>query len=142
MKVRIKPWDEAVKAALASSDDWYSENDGALGDESIFGIGRRVGQCGKVVHGYKKNDYFYADNDFLYPLCIVDEEDVYDTPPTSDDLLRYGQVITDEMLYDNCEFGIARCVRIRLIAYESELYYHKMTDGVLMECRHVGTVDA
>lgn len=137
MKVRIKPWDEAVKAALASSDDWYVENDGAWGDESIFGIGRRVGQWGKVVHGYKENDYFYADNNFAYPLCIVDEEDVDDTPPTSDDLLRYGKVITDDDVLVS-DYDAHEHVRIRLISYEGDLYYHKMVDGEVVDFKRVG----
>lgn len=141
MKVRIKPQDEAVKAALASSDDCYVENDGAWGDESIFGIDRRVGQWGKVVHGYKNGDYFHANNSFAYPLCVVDEEDEDDTPPTSDDLLRYGKIIADENMIVSDDDAHDH-IRIRLIAYDGDLYYHKICDGDVVECRHVGTADA
>ena len=55
---------------------------------------------------------------------------------------RYGKIIEDEMLYDNCEFGIARTIRIRLISYNGLVWYHKMSDGTVMECRKVGREDA
>lgn len=38
MKVRIKDWDDAVKAALADDEDWYVE------DDNIFGIWYNCGE--------------------------------------------------------------------------------------------------
>lgn len=94
MKVRIKDWDDAVKAALADDED----------------------------------------------MCVVDK--LQDEKLNSDDILRYGKIIEDEMLYDNREFGIAYTIRIRLISYNGFVWYHKMSDGTVMECRKVGKADA
>lgn len=41
MKGRIKDWDDAVKAALADSENWYVE---LVKDDSILGIGRKSGE--------------------------------------------------------------------------------------------------
>ena len=133
MKVRIKDWDEAVRAALADSKDWYVEGD------SIFGIKRECGDWGMVVEGDEEGGYFHTPN-FAYPMCVVDKLEDYE--PNPDDVLRYGKIIEDEMLYDNCEFGIARTIRIRLISYNGLVWYHKMSDGTVMECRKVGSADA
>lgn len=133
MKVRIKDWDDAVKSALADSENWYVE------DDSIFGIWRKYGDWGMVVEGYEKDGCFNTF-DFAYPMCVVDKLQGYN--PNHDDVLRYGKIIEDEMLYDNREFGIAYTIRIRLISYNGFVWYHKMSDGTVMECRKVGMVDA
>ena len=132
MKVRIKNWDDAVKAALADSEDWFVE------DDNIFFIGCTCGNWGMVVEGYEE-DGFFCTSDFAYPMCVVDKLEDYE--PNPDDVLRYGKIIEDEMLYDNCEFGIARTIRIRLISYNGLVWYHKMSDGTVMECRKVGRAD-
>ena len=133
MKVRIKDWDEAVKAALTDSKDWTVE------DDSIFYIGCTGGDWGMVVEGDEGGGYFYISY-FAYPMCVVDKLEDYE--PNPDDVLRYGTIIEYEMLYDNCEFGIARTIRIRLISYNGSVWYHKMSDGTVMECRKVGSADA
>ena len=134
MKVRIKDWDEAVRAALADSENWFIG-----GDDNIFGIGCTGGDWGMVVEGYEEGGYFYTSS-FAYPMCVVDKLEDYE--PNPDDVLRYGKIIEDEMLYDNCEFGIARTIRIRLISYNGLVWYHKTSDGTVMECRKVGSADA
>ena len=134
MKVRIKDWDEAVRAAWADSEIWFIG-----GYDNIFGIGCTGGDWGMVVEGYEEGGYFYTSN-FIYPMCVVDKLEDYE--PNPDDVLGYGKIIEDEMLYDNCEFGIARTIRIRLISYNGSVWYHKMSDGTVMECRKVGSADA
>ena len=137
MKVRIKDWDEAVRAALADSEDWFVE------DDNIFGIKREFGDWGEVIEGHKDSIYFCNGNCFSYPLCVVDEiiEDD-DEPVNPDDILRYGKVITDDAYASVVtEFGRRQSVRIRLIAYNDALYYHKMVGGDLVECRKVGRAD-
>lgn len=133
MKARIKDWDDAVKSALADSEDWFIE------DGSIFGIDCKHGDWSMVVEGYEKGGCFYTSN-LAYPMCVVDKLEDYE--PNPDDMLRYGKIIEDEMLYDNYEFGVARTIRIRLIAYNGSVWYHKMSDGTVMECRKVGSADA
>ena len=145
MKVRIKDWDEAVRAALADSEDWFVE------DDNIFGIKREFGDWGEVIEGYKDGTYFCNGNCLSYPLCVVDEiieDDVDeiieddDEPVNPDDILRCGKVITDDGYASVVtEFGRRQDIRIRLIAYNDELYYHKMVGGDLVECRKVGRAD-
>ena len=138
MKVRIKNWDDAVKAALTDTYDWVVE------DDSIFFIGRECGAWGEVVEGYKDGDYFCGGNNFVYPLCVVDEIVEDNTELVNpDNILRYGKVITDDAYASIVtEFGRRQAIRIRLIAYNDDLYYHKMVGGDLVECRKVGRADA
>lgn len=138
MKVRIKDWDEAVKAALADSENWDVE------DNSIFGISSEYGAWGEVIDGDKDGKCFRNGNHFAYPLCVVDEiiEDD-DGSVNPDDILRYGKTIADDAYGSvTTNFGKRQAVRIRLIAYEGELWYHKMVDGDVVECRKVGMANA
>ena len=48
MKVRIKNWDDAVKAALADSEDWFVE------DDNIFSLVARVETGAWWSKGMKK----------------------------------------------------------------------------------------
>lgn len=130
MKGRIKDWDDAVKAALADSENWYVE---LVKDDSILGIGRKSGEWGMVVEGYEKARYSYT-SDYVYPMCVVDK--LQDEERNSGDILRYGKIVTDDdVLWGN------HAVRIRLISYDGDLYYHKMVNGDVVECRKVGRVD-
>lgn len=141
MLVRIKPWDEAVKAAVADNEDWCVEKNG------IFGISSEYGAWGEVIEGYKDGKYFRNGNHYAYPLCVVDEiiEDG-DGSVNPDDILRYGKVITDDQMHtinvDVYRRPVTGDARIRLIAYGDELYYHKMVNGDVVDCRKVGIVDA
>ena len=141
MLIKIKPWDEAVKAALADDKDWYVE------DDSIFGISSECGAWGEVIKGYKDDRYFYNGNHFVYPLCVVDEIIEDDNGSVNPgDILRYGKVVTDDQMH-TINVDVDRCpvtgdVRIRLIAYEGNLYYHKMANADVVDCRCVGKVDA
>lgn len=129
MKVRIKDWDEAVRAALADTYDWDVK------DDSIFGIDSECGAWGEVVEGHKDGVYFCSGNNFAYPLCVVDEI-------VEDNILQCGKVITDDAYASVVtEFGRRQAIRIRLIAYNDDLYYHKMVGGDLVECRKVGRAD-
>ena len=138
MKVRIKDWDDAVKAALTDTHNWH------VNDDSIFCIDSELGAWGEVVEGCEDGIYFCGDDGFVYPLCVVDEIVEDNTELVSpDNILRYGKVITDDAYASVViEFGWRQAVRIRLIAYNDELYYHKMVGGGLVECRKVGRADA
>ena len=140
MKVRIKGWNDAVKSALADSENWYVE---LVKDGSIFGIDRQCGDWGIVVEGNEKGRYFCTST-YAYPMCVVDK--LQDYEPNPDDVLRYGAVITDDKLHtissDVDRRPVTGDVRIRLIEFNSDLYYHKMVDGDVIECHKVGRVDA
>lgn len=55
------------------------------------------------------------------------------------DVLRYGTTLTDDELFDRCD-DIAAEVRIRLVSYESVIYYIKMINGEVEEFKKVGVV--
>ena len=149
MKARIKDWDDAVKSALADSENWYVE------DDSIFGIKRECGDWGEVIEGCKDGIYFRNGNCVSYPLCVVDkviEDDVDelieddDEPVNPDDILRYGKVIADDQIYtinvDVDRRPVTGDVRIRLVEFDGLLFYHKMVNGDVVDCRCVGKTDA
>ena len=61
----------------------------------------------------------------------------------SDDVLRYGEVLTDDEfecdILDYTGFQIAETnyYRIRTIRYESRIFYHKMVDGEVVEFKEL-----
>ena len=135
MKVRIKNWDDAVKAALTDTHDWW------VRDDSIFGIDSECGAWGEVVEGHKDGVYFCSGNNFAYPLCVVDEIVEDNTELVNpDNILRYGKVITDDNMLVS-DHDAYEHIRIRLTSYNGDLYYHKMVDGEVGECRKVGMAD-
>ena len=65
--------------------------------------------------------------------------------PTSENLLRYGKILTDDefsennsdkALYDNISSDWCN-TRIRIIAYNNHIYYHKMVDGETNEVKQL-----
>lgn len=60
----------------------------------------------------------------------------------ADDVLRYGTVLTDDNLIHTCkDKGDYVQTRIRIIAYDGIVYYHKMLDGEVEEFKKVGVVE-
>ena len=55
------------------------------------------------------------------------------------DVLRYGTTLTNDELFDRCD-DMAAEVRIRLVSYESVIYYIKMINGGVEEFKEVGVV--
>ena len=122
---------------MTDTHDWH------VMDNIIFGIDRMCGAWGEVVEGHKDGVYFCGDNDFVYPLCVVHEIVEDNTELVNpDNILRCGKAITDDAYASVVtEFGRRQAIRIRLIAYNDDLYYHKMVGGDLVECRKVGRAD-
>lgn len=61
----------------------------------------------------------------------------------SENVLRYGLVITDDAFGKTItEFGQRNAIRIRLISYCDQLYYHKMIDGEVVDFKVVGKANA
>ena len=61
----------------------------------------------------------------------------------SENALRYGLVITDDAFGKTVtEFGQRNAIRIRLISYCDQLYYHKMIDGEVVDFKVVGKANA
>lgn len=131
MKVRIKDWNDAVKAALADSENWCVK---LVENDSILGIERNHGDWGMVVEGYETERYFYTRY-CTYPMCVVDK--LQDEERNPGDILRYGKIVTDDdVLWGN------HAVRIRLVSYDGDLYYYKTVNGDVVECRKVGRANA
>ena len=57
----------------------------------------------------------------------------------ADDALRYGTILTDDELFDHY-YPMDKYVRIRIIAYNGIIYYHKMVNGEIVEFKKVGVV--
>lgn len=57
----------------------------------------------------------------------------------ADDVLRYGTILTDDNLIHTCK-DEGDYVRIRIIAYNGIIYYHKMINGEVEEFKKVGVV--
>ena len=55
------------------------------------------------------------------------------------DLLRYGEILTDDMYEDNSmlEDGIEWFARIRTISYNNHIYYHKMVNGEIVKVKEL-----
>lgn len=70
------------------------------------------------------------------------KEDVELMPePTAENVLKYGLVITDDMMFtDNADW--AWYIRVRLVNYCRNLYYHKMIDGKIIDFKVVGKANA
>ena len=61
----------------------------------------------------------------------------------SENVLRYGLVITDDAFGKTVtEFGRRNAIRIRLISYCDQVYYHKMIDGEVVDFKVVGKANA
>lgn len=56
-----------------------------------------------------------------------------------DNVLRYGTILTDDELFDHY-YPMDKYVRIRIIAYNGIIYYHKMANGEVVEFKKVGVV--
>ena len=59
----------------------------------------------------------------------------------SENALRYGNVITDDEVF-SYPVECADCIRIRLIEYCGNIYYHKIENGEVVEFKVVGKANA
>lgn len=86
----------------------------------------------------QKGQYYIVSNDgfSLWSSCIG-----YEKVPIPDDVLRYGEVLTDDELYCNIPgagwFSDYGYIRIRTIRYDERIFYHKMVDGEVAEFKEL-----
>lgn len=59
----------------------------------------------------------------------------------SENVPRYGNVITDDEVFSH-PVECADCIRIRLIEYCGNIYYHKMENGEVVDFKVVGKTNA
>ena len=125
MKVRIMDYETAKAKVLAREQNPYYAN-----DKTVWGVDKTWAGWGQVRDAYKDINYFRdVEDGYKFPLYLIDKV-------TDKDVLRYGEIINDEsfVLYSG------QNVRIRIISYNDYIYYHKMTDGEVVDFKPIGLV--
>ena len=125
MKVKIMDYETAKAEVLAREQNPYIAN-----ERYVYGVDRNWAGWGQVRDVCKRIGYFRdAEDGFDFPLYLIDKV-------TDKDVLRYGEIINDEsfVLYSG------QNVRIRIISYNDYIYYHKMTDGKVVDFKSIGLV--
>lgn len=128
MLVRLMSFDKALSVAR---DNRLNRN--IFNDEvCICGIGRHDIPWGKqIIIENDLKDEWYNVGDWKVPSCLFEYE-IH--PSNKDEILRYGKIITDDSVLS--DVGIF--TRIRLISCDGNLWYHKMINGKVVECKGVG----
>ena len=123
MKVKIMDYETAKAEVLAREGN----NPYLANDRTVWGVSHRWEGWGQVRDVYKGTDY--ANNVFR------DVEDGYDFPTyliadvTTKDVLRYGEIIISEEIYN---------IRLRVISYNDSLYWLTQEDGQVIEFKEIG----
>ena len=123
MKVKIMDYETAKAEVLARE-----QNPCIANERHIYGVDKTWAGWGQVRDVYKHIDYFHdVEDGYEFPLYLIDKV-------TDKDVLRYGELINDE------NFVLYSCqnVRIRIISYNDYIYYHKMTDGEVVDFKPIG----
>ena len=123
MKVKIMDYETAKAEVLAREQNPFIAN-----ERNIYGADKTWAGWGQVRDVYKGINYFCdVEDGYKFPLYLIDEV-------TDKDVLRYGEIINDEsfVLYSG------QNVRIRIISYNDYIYYHKMTDGEVIDFKPIG----
>ena len=125
MKAKIMDYETAKAETLAREQNPYIAN-----ERYVYGVDRTWAGWGQVRDVSKRNGYFRdVEDGYDFPLYLIDKV-------TDKDVLRYGEIINDEsyVLYSG------QNVRIRIISYNDYIYYHKMTDGEVVDFKSIGLV--
>lgn len=139
MKIKLKPWDEVVSLSKKYGD-FTEYNDGIVAAFNLTVNDLPWGQCTELIDVDAYGNYFVwnASGDncwFVHPYMTEQDSSM------SDNLLRYGEMLVDEnMLVSNDDAHDH--IRIRLIAYDGMIWYHKMVNGEVVDYRRVGTANA
>ena len=129
MKVKIMDYETAKAEVLAREGNSYIAN-----DRHVYGVDRTWEGWGQVRDIYKNTNSFY------------DVKDNYELPNylianiTAKDVLRYGEIIINEEIYDYCRvkaYDEPVCVRLRIISYNGSLYWLKQEDGEVVEFKEI-----
>lgn len=55
-----------------------------------------------------------------------------------DNVIRYGNILTDDdYISSNGWYGLRFALRIRIIEFEKDIYYHKMINGEVVEFKKI-----
>ena len=128
MKVKIMDYETAKAEVLAREQNPYIAN-----DRRVWGVDNTWAGWGQVRDVYKHIGSFRdVEDGYDLPLYLIDKV-------TDKDVLRYGEVVVDENLVNFAIDG-KNYVRIRIISYNDYIYYHKMTDGEVIDFKPIGLV--
>ena len=126
MKVKIMDYETAKAKVLAEE-----RNPCLANDRNVYGVDRSWAGWGQVRDIEKRFDDSFCDveDGYVFPLYLIDKI-------TDKDVLRYGEIINDEsfVLYSG------QNVRFRIVSYNDYIYYHKMTDGEVVDFKPIGLV--
>lgn len=130
MKVKIMDYETAKAEVSVRENNPYIAN-----DKHVYGVDRTWEGWGQVRDIYKNLDYFCdVEDGFELPNYLI-------TDVTPKDVLRYGEIIIDEKIYDYCRvkaYDEPVCVRLRVISYNGSLYWLKQEDGEVIEFKEIG----
>lgn len=125
MKVKIMDYETAKAEVLAREQNPCYAN-----DKTVWGVVKTWAGWGQVRDVHKHIGSFRdVEDGYDLPLYLIDKV-------TDKDVLRYGEVISDEsfVLYSG------QNIRIRIISYNDYIYYHKMADGDVVDFKSIGLV--
>ena len=124
MKVKIMDYETAKAKVLAEE-----RNPKLANDRRVWGVDNTWDGQGQVRDVEKRFDNSFCDveDGYVFPSYLIDEI-------SDKDVLRYGEIINDEsfVLYSG------QNVRIRIVSYNDYIYYHKMTDGEVVDFKPIG----
>ena len=126
MKVKIMDYETAKAEVLAREQNPYIAN-----ETHVYGVDKTWAGWGQVRDIEKRFDNSFCDveDGYVFPSYLIDEI-------TNKDVLRYGEIINDESFV----LSDGQNVRIRIISYNDYIYYHKMTDGEVVDFKPIGLV--
>ena len=125
MKVKIMDYETAKAKVLARE-----QNPELANDTLVWGVDKSWAGWGQVRDVYKEIKYFCdVEDGYDFPLYLIDEV-------APEDVLRYGEIITDESYH----LYSGQNIRIRIISYNDYIYYHKMADGEVVDFKPIGLV--
>ena len=126
MKVKIMDYETAKAEVLAREQNPCYAN-----DKTVWGVDKTWAGWGQVRDIEKRFDNSFCDveDGYVFPSYLIDKI-------TDKDVLRYGEIISDESFI----LSGGQNIRIRIISYNDYIYYHKMTDGEVVDFKPIGLV--
>ena len=126
MKVKIMDY-ETAKAEVKAREPYLGE---LANERYVYGVDKTWAGWGQVRDVSKSIGYFRdVEDGYDLPLYLIDKV-------TDKDVLRYGEIINDESFI----LSDGQNIRIRIISYNDYIYYHKMTDGEVVDFKSIGLV--